>query len=145
VADNSIRYKDHDGWLLSFTPEEKEAFLRVKLFLAAIGRLHNTRSCQAGLSRENAHKYFPIFAKEMGWTAPFLKHFLYEDSAGSCHAVFLYLRDDRPLKKGSFYMPMLVWSMDMEDPWRFDESPEKEKALEAARVVMNMILPDWKW
>ncbi|GEM_PF-5315876 len=141
MADQTIHLADHDGWLLSFVNGERRAYLDVKLFLSAVGRLQISNLCQAHFDAKDMHKYFAIFAKEMGWPGV-----LYEvdSSTGRCPAVTLYLRDDVP-RKGSFFWMIDPFRYHMREPWRLDESPVKHKVLEAARATCKEWLPDWEW
>ncbi len=77
----------------------------------------------------------------MGWPG-----YLYTILPGDerCTAVTLYLRDDIP-REGFHLWVILPDKMYMKNPWMLDESPVKHKILEAARVVCNQWLPDWKW
>lgn len=141
MADNTILLDDHDAWLLSLANGEKRAYLDVRLFLAAVGRLQLGNCCQADLNAEEVHRLFPVFAKEMGWPGP-----LYEvqPDTGRCPAVTLYLRDDVPRKESFFWM-IDPFRYHMKEPWRLDESPVKHKVLEAARATCKEWLPDWEW
>jgi len=144
MSDPMIPPGDHDGWLLSLANGERRAYLDVRLFLAAIGRLCNIMGYELSLTVEQVHKLFPIFGKEMNWP---LGH-LYEvqQDTGKCPAVSLYYRDDIPSKKKGLWL-LFPWSEDVMKSWRFDDNPEpeREKALEAARIVCRELLPDWRW
>lgn len=63
MSDKTVRLEDHDGWLLSFTTSEKRAYLDVRMFLVAVGRLQLGNCCQANLPVEEMHRLFPVFVK----------------------------------------------------------------------------------
>ena len=141
MSDPMIHLEDHDGWLLSFVNGEKRAYLGVRLFLAAVGKLQYDNHCHASFDPKDMHKYFQIFAKEMVWPGP-----LYEvqSDTGRCPAVTLYLRDDVP--RESFHIWVIFPDkIRMRSPWILDESPVKHKVLEAARVVMREWIPGFEW
>lgn len=140
MADNTIRLGDRDAWLLSLANGEKRAYRDVKLFLSAVGRMQNIRHRKAQFDPGKTHKYFQLFAKEMGWTGPLYE---IEPDTGRCPAVTLYLRDDAP-REGGFWM-ILPWADDEGESWRLDESPVKEKLLEAAWVVCRAWFPGLDW
>lgn len=141
MSNSAIRLDDHDGWLLSFANGEKRAYLDVRLFLAAVGKLQYDNHCHAAFNAKDMHKCFPIFAKEMGWPGYLYVTF---DPGSKCPAVTLYLRDDIS-REGFHLWVILPDKMYMKNPWMLDESPVKHKVLEAARVVMREWLPGFEW
>ncbi len=53
MSNPAIRLDDHDGWLLSFVNGERRAYLDVRLFLAAVGKLQYDNHCHAAFNAKD--------------------------------------------------------------------------------------------
>lgn len=124
--------------ILSFTPAQIEAYKSVLLFLCAVGRVCNSKSCQAHWNLKEAHRYFQIFCRELGLDGPY---FVTGEQYSPAIALYYGAED---VEEGKFLF-ISPWIHDSHAPWRVDEFPEKRLLLKAATQVCRTWLPSWKW
>lgn len=138
LEDKGTQNEKHEDYLISLSGKNARAYLNVKLFFAAVGRILMTKGGSGPhLNAEEVHKYFPIFAQKMGWRGDYYRVGLDE----FCPAVSIYFGGN--VKSG--YWTILPWLSDSHAPYRVDEHPRKERVLAAARHVCRAWLPDWNF
>jgi hypothetical protein len=82
-----LRTYDKEDYLLSLNERERMLYGVVKLFLAALGmRCFYKNIDPLGLTEEDMHRFFPVFAQDIG--CPLKKR---ELLGGKCTAVSVYL------------------------------------------------------
>lgn len=129
------RVEKRKNYLDALTPEQRQAYERVELCLAAVGWYLWSKGEPTNLTVEELHQLFPAFASAVGYTGS-----LYQFEDGKCPAVSL----SYPESKDGFWflLPFLEYRKADEEK---RVTLQTEKVRLAALAFCKTWLPDWGW